>query len=276
MPADAVGATDLAGAGAEIASRRISLGSPLTILRTTTSTNDEAKRAMREGAPHGAVWVAEEQTAGRGRQGRAWSAVPGEALLVSILVRLACPAARVPPLALVAGLAVHEAACRAVPGGAFRVKWPNDVVVGAPGGGELRKVAGILIEASIAGHEANALVVGIGVNVHTRQFPDELARTATSLAREAQDLGATLGRAAILADILAALERDLPRAAAHGLAFLLPRLEAADVLRGHPVKNEGGAAGIAMGIDGEGRLVVRATAGDRVERWSAGEVHLAR
>jgi BirA family biotin operon repressor/biotin-[acetyl-CoA-carboxylase] ligase len=282
------GADDLSGAALAIAARGLGLGAPLTLLDTTTSTNDEEKRALREGAPHGAVWVAEAQTAGRGRQGRAWLAAPGEALLFSVLVRLgACPAARVPPLALVAGLAVHEAASRAVPGARFALKWPNDVVLatrsGASPGGVLRKVAGVLVETQVSEGRVAGLVIGVGINVRTRVFPEEIAEVATSLAlagearvahAEGADPERPLSRAAILADVLAALDRDVPRAAAKGLGFLRVRLAEVDALRGRRVASDAGAEGVAEGIDDEGRLLVRIE--QTVEAWGAGEVHLLR
>ncbi len=137
------GFPDIARARELIAERGLGLGRPLTILDETTSTNDEAKLASKSGAPSGATWVAESQSAGRGRQGRAWVSPRGENLLVSVLVRVACVPARLPPLALVAGLAARDAVARAAPACDPKLKWPNDVVVGP----ERRKVAGVLVEA---------------------------------------------------------------------------------------------------------------------------------
>src|SRR3977135_1432615 len=103
---------DLARAAALVAERGGELGKPRHLLAETTSTNDEAKLGAKRGAPHGATWVTERQTAGRGRQGRAWWAGAGEALLFSVLVRDALTPARLPSLALVAGLAVQFAVAR--------------------------------------------------------------------------------------------------------------------------------------------------------------------
>src|ERR1700744_3582851 len=114
------------------------LGAPLVLLAETSSTNDLATRAAREGAPHGATWVAERQTAGRGRRGHSWISPPGEGLLFSVLLRIPCAPARIPPIALVAGLAVRDAVA-AASGAPVAIKWPNDVLVGS------RKVAGILV-----------------------------------------------------------------------------------------------------------------------------------
>lgn len=260
-------ANDLERAADVIALRRIALGAPLHLLDETTSTNDEAKRAAKEGAPHGSTWVAESQRAGRGRQGRSWLAARGESLLFSVVVRVPCAPARLPPLSLVVGLAVRDAVARVITDAAVRIKWPNDVVVGDG----RRKIAGVLVEATLSGATVDAIVVGVGVNVHTRAFPDEIAALATSVALAGND-GAD--RAEILADILASLDRDVPIAAARGLVAVHARLSAADALRGERVRSET-SEGTAEGIDVEGRLLVRTDAG-ALERWSSGEAHLLR
>ena len=263
---------DLERASALVAERGLSLGKPLHLLGETTSTNDEAKRGARSGAPHGATWVAESQSAGRGRQGRQWVSPRGENLLFSVLVRLSCPPSRLPPLALVAGLAARDAIARAAPGCEVGIKWPNDVVVGK----ERKKVAGVLVEAILQGRTVEALVVGIGINVHTRVFPDELAPRATSIALLASH---PPDRAEVLADALSVLDRDLELAASRGLGLVHARLSSADALRGEQVasergeKGEEGDGGTAEGIDLEGRLLVRRPDGV-LARWGAGEVHL--
>jgi BirA family transcriptional regulator, biotin operon repressor / biotin---[acetyl-CoA-carboxylase] ligase len=240
------------------------LGTPLHVLAETTSTNDLAKRAAKAGAPHGAVWMAEAQTSGRGRQGRAWVSPAGENLLFSVLLRVTCAPSRLPPLALVAGLAARDAAANALGGAAEpKLKWPNDVVVGA------KKLAGVLVESIVSGGRVEAVVVGIGMNVLTRAFPDDIAARATSLAL----LGAaSLDRMALLADVLAGLERDVETVAARGLGPLHARLAAADALAGTRVRGELGE-GTAAGIDPDGRLLVRGADGV-LRHWSAGEVHL--
>jgi BirA family biotin operon repressor/biotin-[acetyl-CoA-carboxylase] ligase len=255
---------DLESARDLLAARGGALGRPLHLLVTTTSTNDEAKRAARAGAPHGATWVAEEQTAGRGRHGRPWLSARGENLLVSVLVRVACPPSRLPPVALVAGLAVRDAVARAVPLAAVRLKWPNDVLVGD------KKVAGVLVEAITVGSRVEAIVVGFGINVLARSFPPELADRATSVAQVARD---GPDRAVILADVLSTFDRAPHLVVARGLGLVRARLEAADALRGRRVRNESGDEGVAGGIDDDGRLLVARDDGTRT-RWSAGEVHL--
>lgn len=233
------------------------------------STNDEAKRAAKSGAAHGTVFVAEAQTEGRGRQGRRWVSPPGENLLFSVLLRVTCPPARLPPLALVCGLAVRDAVARAMPGATPKVKWPNDVLV------EGKKLSGVLVEATLSGARVDAVVVGIGINVHTRAFPDEIATRATSVALEVTRTGGPPpDRAAILADVVAGLDRDVGHVAARGLGLVHARLTSADALLGQPVTFdvEGTPTkGIARGIDPEGRLLVEKADGTKL-RIAAGEV----
>lgn len=262
------GVADLDRALGLLEARGSLLGRPLVRLATATSTNDEAHRAAKAGAPHGATWLAEQQTAGRGRRGRIWLSAPGESLLFSTLLRLRCAPTQLPRIALVAGLAVRDAAARAAPNATISIKWPNDVVAGD------RKLAGILAEASTVGSRVEAVVVGIGINVHTRSFPREIADRATSVALLGGG-GAPPDRAELFADVLASLDRDLHVVAERGLGLLQARLEAADVLRGRRVRCEGGTEGVAAGIDDEGRLLVEDDRG-HVERWLAAEVNLVR
>jgi BirA family biotin operon repressor/biotin-[acetyl-CoA-carboxylase] ligase len=223
------------------------LGRPRLHLRATTSTNDRARALAQGGAPHGTLVTADEQHAGRGRQGRTWSAPPRRALLLSLVLR--DPPALLP---LAAALAVAEIA-----GPEAQIKWPNDVLVAG------RKMAGILAESRP--HEGWA-VLGIGVNVALRvdELPPELHATAGTLGLTPADLEPTLER------VLAALERAL------GLddAALLETYRGRDALRGQEVAWAGGR-GTAAGVDGAGRLVVELADGGRTA-LSAGEVHLSR
>lgn len=246
-----------------VAERGLALGKPLALLDETTSTNDDAKSAARSGAPHGATFVAERQTAGRGRQGRTWLAARGENVLLSVVMRLDCPPERLPLLSLVAGLAACEAVARAAPAAAVRLKWPNDVLV--VDGGAAAKVCGVLVEAL-----PGAVVVGVGINVHARDFPGELAGRATSVALHATK---PPDRAVIAVDLLEGLERDLPLVAARGLGIVHGRITQRDALRGRSIETDQGASGIAEGIDLDGRLSVRRADGS-LERLLAGEVHL--
>jgi BirA family biotin operon repressor/biotin-[acetyl-CoA-carboxylase] ligase len=154
------------------------------------STNTALRLWAEEGAPEGALVVADYQRAGRGRLGRSWLASPGRNVLASVLLR----PAPVPPgwYALACGLAVAEAIEGQVPGHEVRLKWPNDVWLNG------RKVAGVLIESSGA-----CLIAGIGVNVNEEAFPQELAWRATSLYCET---GRWIERELLLAALLGRLE----------------------------------------------------------------------
>lgn len=253
------------GVAAILAERGGLLGRPLCVLATTTSTSDEARIAAKNGAPHGATWIAEQQTAGRGRRGRVWFSPPGEGLALSVLVRVSCPPARLPALALLSGLAVRDAVTAAAPGAAVRIKWPNDVVVGG------RKLAGVLVEAATLGPRVEAAVVGIGINVHTRSFPSEFAERATSVALLSPERPPDRG--SLVGDVLSSLDRDLHVVLSRGLGPVRARLEAADALRGRRVRSDSGDEGIAGGIDDEGRLLIQRDDGS-IARWSSSEVHL--
>ena len=223
------------------------LGRPRLHLRATTSTNDRARELAQAGTPHGTVVTAAQQTAGRGRQGRTWSAPPGRALLLSVVLR--DPPALLP---LAAALAVAEVA-----GADAQIKWPNDVLLDG------RKVAGILAEGR---PQDGWAVLGVGLNVALRieDLPPQLHATAGTLGLEPADLEPTLER------LLDALERAL----ALDEATLLGAYRARDALRGREVTWTAGH-GRAAGIDGTGRLVVELADGGRTA-LSAGEVHLER
>jgi BirA family transcriptional regulator, biotin operon repressor / biotin---[acetyl-CoA-carboxylase] ligase len=263
---------DLARAIDVVAARGGRLGSPLSVVPETTSTNDDAKLAAKAGAPHGAVWVAESQTRGRGRQGRAWLSAPNENLLFSVLLRVRCAPVRVPPLALVCGLAVRDAVARAV-GDDERVvlKWPNDVMVRSAADGRPRKVAGVLVESALSGGVVEHVICGIGINVRSRALPSEISALATSvdLERDPAALAGEIDRAVLLADVLEGLDRDAELVLHKGLGAVHTRLARHDGLLGREVVIEG-TRGIAEGIDREGRLLVR-TADGALVRAVSGE-----
>jgi BirA family biotin operon repressor/biotin-[acetyl-CoA-carboxylase] ligase len=249
----------------EIAMRGMSIGKPIELMDEIDSTSDAAKRAAKNDAPHGALFVAESQSRGRGRQGRAWLGERGESILASVVLRIECEPRRLPPLSLVAGLAVRDAIARALPSRAVMIKWPNDVVV------EGMKVAGVLVEALLTSSRVDALIIGFGINVHQRNFPDELAARASSIALASPE--APPERAAILADVLAGLDRDVGHVASRGLGLVHVRVTAVDALLGRHVRNDDGIEGEAIGIDLDGALRVKCEDGT-IARLSAGEAHL--
>jgi biotin-[acetyl-CoA-carboxylase] ligase BirA-like protein len=149
----------------------LSFGAPHRHYRQTDSTNTRARELAAAGAPHGTIVTAAEQTEGRGRQGRTWTAPPGKALLYSAVLR---PLGDRPLLPLAVALAVCEVAEDLAPGIACQVKWPNDVQV------EGRKLAGILIEAR---PQDGWAVIGVGLNlsIAPEEFPPDLRETAVSI-----------------------------------------------------------------------------------------------
>jgi len=243
------------------ATRSLGLGEPLSYLPETTSTNDLALDAADAGVPHGATFVADAQTKGRGRHGHTWTSPPGENLTFSVLLRPTMDVERASGLALVVGLATRAATARRVPGARVQIKWPNDVVVGA------RKLAGILVESRLRGSRLDAIVVGVGVNVRMRAIPEEIHRVATSLALLSDP---SPSREELLVDILAELEPRFSTFSAEGLDPLLVELREYDALFGTRV-TAGSVHGTAAGIDRDGALLIRDPTG-RTTRVTAGSV----
>jgi BirA family transcriptional regulator, biotin operon repressor / biotin---[acetyl-CoA-carboxylase] ligase len=235
------------------------LGWPRVHLRHTDSTNDRARALALAGAPHGTLVTAAEQDAGRGRQGRRWSAPAGSSLLMSLLVRD-------PPLLLplIAAVAVCDAVDATSPSGhSALIKWPNDIV--RAHGERLSKLAGILIEGRF---QQGWAVLGIGLNVAVRldDLPPELAPGGP---RPAATLGLTPDHVEpALAALLRALALRLDEPGERTLAAWSAR----DALRGREIHWEQGH-GRAQGIDGTGRLIVALDAGGQTS-IGAGEVHL--
>ena len=245
-----------------LAGRGVALGQPLEYRAVTGSTNDDAMAAARAGAPHGATFVADEQTRGRGRRGHRWSAAPGESLTFSVVLRPELPLERLSALTLAVGLAVRDAIAPRIHAPA-KVKWPNDVLVDG------RKLAGVLVESQLASGALSAVVVGIGLNVAMRELPAEIRGTASSLALS----GATdLDREALLVDLLQALDGRVQSYEREGLAAMLDELARFDALAGRRVRVDP-VTGIARGIDRDGALLVEDDSGTR-QRVMSGTVEL--
>ena len=237
----------------------------IEVTEVTGSTNADLLERAADGAPEGSVLMAEAQTAGRGRMGRAWLSPPGAALMFSVLLRpVRVSPARRGWIPLLAGVAIASAVA-AVAGLDAGLKWPNDVLVGD------RKLAGILAEQA-----ADAIVVGVGVNVSTRR--DELpVETATSLALEG---AARAGRQELLCAALGELERWYLAWAGGAnpgdpdACGLRAEYRRRSVTLGRQVRVEfpGGdeARGTALDVDAEGRLMLRTADGPLAV--SAGDV----
>ncbi|MGH3032062.1 MAG: biotin--[acetyl-CoA-carboxylase] ligase [Gaiellaceae bacterium] len=208
---------------------------------------DSTQRLLEPGLPEGAVAVCDVQTGGRGRLGRVWEAPSGTAVLCSSLLRPP-PGRRTAELSLVGGLATAEAVERAT-GLAAQIKWPNDVMLNR------RKVAGVLAEAV-----EDAVVLGIGLNVN--QARDELPSEAATAPGSLRTVdGVVRERARVLADLLAALERNYDAWREGGLDAIYDGLGARDFLRGRRIYVDG-QEGHGVAIDRSGRLEVE-IAGDR-------------
>lgn len=226
-----------------------------------SSTNDEAKRLAHEGAAEGTVVIAERQTAGRGRRGRAWASVPGN-LFLSVVLRPRIAPAAAPPLAPAIGLAVALAVEDVAPLAA-ELKWPNDVRVGG------RKVAGVLTESMVAGSSLNAVIAGIGLNVGA-ELPAELAEIATTLSREAVR---NVRRSEVEEALLARIADVYGRFLAGGFPALHDEWSERDCLKGQPVTIDAGGSrveGEGRGIAEDGAYLVRTASGET--RVTAGEV----
>jgi BirA family biotin operon repressor/biotin-[acetyl-CoA-carboxylase] ligase len=230
-------------------------GHPHLHLRLTDSTNDRARELAESGAPSGTVVTAAEQSAGRGRRGRVWSAPPGGALLYSAILR---------PLELehaLLPLAVPVAACEAIESVApveARIKWPNDIWIDGA------KASGVLIEA----RPPDWAIVGIGVNVTIEpgEFPGDLRWPATSI-----------GHGATVDELRLAISEALGAWVEAPEARTLAEFRRRDAIAGREVSWEGAAiddgSGTAAGVDERGNLIVELEAGDRLSLGS-GEVSL--
>jgi BirA family biotin operon repressor/biotin-[acetyl-CoA-carboxylase] ligase len=240
----------------------LSFGAPHRHFRQVGSTNTVARELAAAGAPHGTVVTADEQTAGRGRQGRTWTAPAGAALLYSAIIRPLGPRHSLLPLAV--ALAVCEVAEGLRPDVECQVKWPNDIHLDG------RKLAGILIEARPQDGWA-VLGVGFNLTIPAEDFPEELRDRATSLFAGRRAVGnPSYGR--ITNSAREALSERLEEWLAADEATVLAAWRERDALRGREVGWAKGS-GVAEGIDERGYLIVRLADGDRVA-LGAGDVHL--
>jgi BirA family biotin operon repressor/biotin-[acetyl-CoA-carboxylase] ligase len=221
----------------------------------TDSTNTDAMAAARRGAPHGSVWFADQQLAGRGRGDHRWHSAAGEGLYVSVLLRPQFAAARLPLLPLAAGLAAAQA-MQSVSGLTVDLRWPNDLLIGP------RKTGGILVESGTNAKSLPHAVLGIGINVHQRSFDPALATPATSL-----DLasGRAVSRQSLLVCLLKSLERETRELLDPDAALSIPArvAKASTWVRGRRVEVHGPQAciGITEGLDPQGFLLVRTSDG---------------
>lgn len=223
------------------------------------STNTLAMAAGADGVPEGTVFLAEEQTAGRGRAAHAWHSVQGSGIYCSVLLRPALPASEVLLLSLAAALAVRSAIAEIQPAFAPDLKWPNDLLLGD------KKVCGILTEMNAEPTRVRYLVIGIGINVNQASFPPGLQDHATSLRMAT---GSEWSRVELCAALLKSLHREYAEFVHNpaARATILRRFAAnSSMVKGRAVRIEenGGFAGTTEGLDDRGFLRVRTSDGVR-------------
>jgi BirA family biotin operon repressor/biotin-[acetyl-CoA-carboxylase] ligase len=223
------------------------------------STNVEAMASASTGAPEGSVFVAEEQTSGRGRGAHQWESAASAGIYCSVVLRPALPPAKALVLSLAAGLAVHSAVQQIDPGIVPDLKWPNDLLLDG------KKFCGILTEMNAEPTRVRYIVIGVGINVNQAKFPVELQPIATSLRLVS---GTEWSRVELCAALLKSLDREyrdlLEKPKAHE-AILRRFQELSPMARGQRVQVEesGDFEGVTEGLDSQGFLQVRTTEGLR-------------
>ena len=238
-------------------------GKTVHFARETDSTNLWIKRLAKEGASEGTLALAEFQSAGRGRLGRSWEVPEGTSVMMSILLRPKFEPQYAPTLTLVMGMAVAKAVKSL--GFDVSIKWPNDVVVSH------KKICGILTEMGVRDGKIDYAVIGVGINVNIREFPEEMADKATSLYLES---GREFDRSQIPGLVMEAFEKYYEKfAATCDLSGLKEEYESILANYNQPVRvlAKEPYEGVARGITDGGELLVEKTDGTIVA-VSAGEV----
>lgn len=245
-------------------------GREVSYKKETGSTNIDCKQLAGQGAPHGTLAAAEAQLSGRGRRGRNWQSPAGTSIYMSLLCRPDFPPDKAPMLTLVMGLSVAQAVGRYT-GLPAKIKWPNDVVVNG------KKICGILteMEMGLETKEIQYLVIGVGINVGNREFPEELREIATSLYLESEEKDRMIRRAVLVQYVMEAFEENYELfLKTLDLSLLQESYNGLLVNRDAAVKvldPKGEYTGVAKGIDRDGDLLVE-TEDRTVKKVYAGEV----
>ena len=221
----------------------------------TGSTNTDAVAAAREGAPHGSVFLTDEQTAGRGRGDHGWQSAVGQGLYVSVVLRPDLALEHMALIPLAAGLAAAQA-IGITAGLDVDLRWPNDLLIGS------RKAGGILVESKTEAGTPSYAVVGIGINVHQRSFHANLSTPATSLDIAS---GRNISRQALLISLLESLQHETWALLDPGLLAAIPARVAfmSSWVSNRRVEVHGPQAcvGFTAGLDEHGFLLVRTEEG---------------
>lgn len=243
------------------------LGKQVYFYKEIDSTNACIRRLAAEGAPEGTLAVAEAQSAGRGRRGKEWTSQEGVGIWMSLLLRPDISPNQTPLLTLLTGLAVCKAIQKTtdLP---VKIKWPNDILIDG------KKICGILTEMDGEMTRVNYVVVGIGINVNTEYFPEELGTIATSL--KIENKGVTISRKKLIQAILMELEGYYERyVKERDFAYFYKEYKSACVTIGQEVYTLGKEAleGKAIDINPQGELMVQKADGSIVTIFS-GEVSI--
>ncbi|MCJ7857097.1 biotin--[acetyl-CoA-carboxylase] ligase [Lachnospiraceae bacterium NSJ-143] len=240
------------------------IGSEVICFDEVVSTNEECKKLGYSGEKEGIVVVADNQTGGKGRLGRAWSSRNGEGVYMSVLLRPDISPARLSSITLCAGLAVCLA-LREDFGIDALIKWPNDIVVDG------RKICGILTEMSGQLQKVDFVVVGIGININTREFPEEISKKASSLYCIA---GREFKRSPVAKSVLTRFDSIYSVFAEYGFSAFRSEYEKYCVNTGKRVRiinRSGEFEATAVGVDDDGELIVLKDNGEKTAVFS-GEV----
>ncbi len=229
------------------------------------STNIWAKAVAQQGGPEGTVLLADAQTAGKGRKGRTWVSSPSHSIYMSLILRPDILPEKASMLTLVMGLSVTQV-CRNLLDLDAKIKWPNDVVISG------KKVCGILTEMCMQGSAIDYVVAGIGINVNTKEFPEEIRHMATSLSIEA---GREIQREEIIKALFWQISSNYEKFLKAGnLEILVEAYNKVLINKDREIRvldPKGEYRGIAAGINAKGELLVTKEDGSCVEVY-AGEV----
>jgi BirA family biotin operon repressor/biotin-[acetyl-CoA-carboxylase] ligase len=246
------------------------MGQRIYYYQRIESTNRTALELAQDDAAEGTLVLAEEQLAGRGRQGRVWHSAPRRGLWFSLVLHPDIPSQRAFQLTICGALAMAETVYSRTHLD-VRVKWPNDVLING------RKIAGVLTEAQLDGNTRPLVILGMGMNVNhlADDFPTRLRRRATSLRIE---LGRSISRVGLLRDLLSSFEAIYGQYLSHGLEPFLDRWRQLSCVIGQPVTVQVGGqvyAGTAVAVDATGALVLETGSGKR-QHLLAGDIQLTR
>ncbi|WDH97256.1 biotin--[acetyl-CoA-carboxylase] ligase [Paenibacillus urinalis] len=244
------------------------LGRKIHIMDSTASTQVDAMTQAENGTEEGSLFIAEQQTSGRGRLGRKWFSPSGKGIWMSLVLRPELPIRYMPQLTLLTGVAVCKA-IRRVTGAEAAIKWPNDILIHG------KKVCGILLESATEDNKVKYCIAGIGidVNLSAEDYPEELTEIATSLKLET---GHTINRALLIAEILNEMELLYDRYTNEGFNPIQVEWEEHSVSIGQAVRTETlteTIQGVAKRLDPSGGLVIAAPSGEERVVYS-GEVEI--